>query len=123
MNAADLATRAAAGDFSPEVAEWLQRGMAAHLAGQPLEQSLGLCDSARMRARNQHLTAAAARIDAGRGVPPHRLAGELELAINRFMSSRRTSGDKAVDQCLQAAAATGARPICTQRALYDLLKL
>lgn len=118
-----LAQRAAAGDLDPEAVQWLAAGFRRFLgAGDSLELALGLRDSARMQARNQHLTAAAALIDAGRGVEPFPLAGELALAVKRF-KGRGTSGDKAVDQCLQAAAATGARPICTQRALYDLLKL
>lgn len=120
MNSADLAQRAAAGDFSPEVAAWLVRGIRAHLQGEPLEQALGLCHASRLMARNHHLVAAAEIIDAGRGLGTWQLACELSNLIKR-RKSRGSSGDAAVDQSLRAAEATGAWPLSSERRLYDVL--
>lgn len=122
MNAATLANLAAQGEFSPQVQAWLARGLAQYLAGDSLEQALGLCDSSRMAARNAHLLEAAAILDEGRALSPWKLAGLLAQAIRR-RETRGSSGDDGVDLALMAAEATGARPVRTQRALFGLLKL
>lgn len=120
MNAATLANLAAQGEFSPEVRQWLRLGLAAYLAGDSLEQALGLTGGSRVQARNGRLVAAAKIIDAGRGLTNWRLAGELRAAILRRLH-RGSSGDTAVDLVLQAAEATGARPLRSRRRLFDLL--
>lgn len=120
MNAATLANLAAQGEFSPQVQAWLARGLAQYLAGDPLEQALGLTGGSRVQTRNLHLLEAAMILDDGRGLTDWRLAGELRAAILRRLH-RGSSGDHDVDLVLQAAEATGVRPLRSRRRLYELL--
>lgn len=62
----DFVMRAAAGDFSPEVIEWLRDGVSRHMAeGCTLDQCLGLDRGSRYRARNAALDDAARALDDG----------------------------------------------------------
>lgn len=62
----DLVARAARGDFSPEVLDWLRVGIARYLSdGSALDQCLDLDRGSRHRARNAALDDAALALDDG----------------------------------------------------------
>lgn len=126
----DLACRAAAGDFAPDVRLWLQRGLADHLAGADLHQSLGLDPASRVRARNAALREAAALLSENGTAGPWAVAGRLAQAIRRYErriapmvaldpARARTLGP--LDAALRRAFLAGNRMVRTRRKLFDLV--
>lgn len=77
-----LARRAANGEASAIINEWLSGGMARYLAGERLDVALRLDRVNRIRQRNEALLKAAELLDDGRG--PWPLARRLQDAIERF---------------------------------------
>lgn len=124
---AELVRRAAAGDFSPEVAAWLAEGMRRHLAGDDLAQAFGLDRASRLRQRNRALRAAAALLDQDDG--PWRCACRLAAAIRRYEARIRPLLKRdphmplaPLDQALRQAFDTGERVPSTARNLFELIK-
>ncbi|PTD96394.1 hypothetical protein [Pseudothauera lacus] len=123
----ELVRRAAAGDFSPEVAAWLAEGMRKHLAGDDLQHSLGLDRASRVRERNKALQEAAELL-AGDD-DPWRCAGRLEAAVKRFearilplLLRDPQLPISPVDKALRRAFDSGLRVPGTARNLYELIR-
>ena len=124
----DLAHQAAAGQITPEVANWLSTALRRHLAdGLDLDQAFGLDRAARLRQRNQALQDAAALLAADDG--PWRCACRLEAAIRRFEARilPRLKGDPSaplapIDAALRRAFDTGQRVPTTARNLFELIR-
>ena len=119
-----LAHLVAAGRVDADVLAWLRDGLARHLAGEPLEQSLGLDRASRLRARDRALLRAADAL--GPSPSTWATAGRLAAALRRFdtrVRPRLKPDDELppLDEALRAAFACGERVPATQRALYALL--
>lgn len=120
---------AAGGSLDDEALAWLAHGLRRFLAGDaPLEVCLRLTASNRISARNSALLCAAGILDAGRNLPAWELADYLAHAVNRFETvtwPRIQSGQQGplspLQTALRDAFATGAKPLTSQRRLYDLL--
>lgn len=85
---AELARRAAAGDMAPEVLVWVRTGLARHLAGDDLEQAMGLDRASRLRQRNQALQEAAALL--APVADPWPAAGRLAEAVRHYQDRTAT---------------------------------
>lgn len=121
-----LARRLADGDNSPDVVQWVSRGVAKYLRGEGLYEALGLDRSSLLRERNAALRRAADLLDLGDG--PWKTAGRLAAAIKRFetrtlpLYRRGQASPSPIDQALLDAFATGCRIPKTQRKLHDFLR-
>lgn len=124
----DLARRAAAGDFSPEVAHWITEALRRHMeAGEPLEAALGLDRASRLRQRNESLRQAAAQLATG-ATSAWDLALRLAGAVARYKGRVRPlleAGHQVqmtpVDEAIHAAFATGCPVPATARNLYHYI--
>lgn len=84
-SSAQMAERAANGDFSPEVVQWVQTGFAAHLRGDPLDSALGL-DSVSRKREAYRLIREIAELLGGDQCGAWQLAERVEKAISYFES-------------------------------------
>ncbi len=125
----DLVRRAAAGDFSPEVATWLKDGFSRYQAGDDIGQALGLDRLSLIRDRNAALLEAARLLD--EGGRPWRVAGLLAAAIKRFERRIAPALERdpsmplsPVDDAIRRAMETDgqSRVPRTQRTLYELIR-
>ena len=123
-----LAERLAAGDPDPEALAWLAHGLRRFLAGAaPLDVCLRLTASNRISTRNRALIRAAGILDAGQNLPAWELADRLRQAVNRFEAVWKRIQAGAQDplsplqSALRDAFASGARPLTSQRRLYELI--
>lgn len=123
----ELFRRAAAGDFAPEVLQWIAAAMRRHRDGVDLDQALRLDRASRLRERNQALQDAAALLAADDG--PWRCACRLEAAIRRFearigpLLARDPGMHLApIDEALRRAFDTRQRVPTTARNLFGLIR-
>lgn len=126
---ANLVRRAASGDFSPEVASWLQRGFALYQAGEEMNQAFGLDRVSLIRKRNAALLEAAKLLEDGRR--PWHVAGLLAASIQRFEVRVAPALEKdpsislsPVDDAIRRAMETDcqSRVPRTQRTLFELIR-
>lgn len=126
---ADLARRAASGDFSPEVATWLKNGFTRYQAGEDIGQAFGLDRLSLIRKRNAALMEAARMLD--EGGRPWRVAGLLSDAIKRFERRVAPALERdpsiplsPIDDAIRRAMETDSqsRVPRTQRTLYELIR-
>ena len=124
-----LAERLAAGDPDPEALAWLAHGLRRFLAGAaPLDVCLRLTASNRIATRNRALIRAAGILYADQHLPPWELADRLRQAVNRFETvtwKRIQAGAQdplsPLQSALRDAFASGAKPLTSQRRLYELI--
>lgn len=124
-SAVELAQRAAAGEFGPEVCAWLQRGFARQQTGASLDAALELDRASRIRARDQALLRAAQVL--GPASSTWALAVRLAEAVRRFdvrVRPRLVPGDELppLDDALRSAFACCVGVPATARQLYALLR-
>lgn len=124
---AELARRAAAGDMDPEVLVWVRTGLARHLAGDDLEQAMGLDRASRLRQRNQALQEAAALL--APGADPWPAAGRLAEAVRHYLNRTAPLVERdparalsPLDALLRRAFEAGPRVPVTQNNLYLQLR-
>ena len=118
------------GEPSPEMVEWLRRGLQRHLRGEaPLAVALELSSSACGSARNRALRRAADLIADGRGeLPPLTLAKRLSAEMRRFervMLRHVRDGlqpENPLDAALADAYIADASPPTSPRQLLRLLR-
>lgn len=123
----NLARRAAAGDLSPVVAEWITSGLSRFLAGDDLAVALQLDRASLLRQRTRALQDAAALLDEGDGA--WAIAGRLAAAVSRYKSRIQPLLQRnpeyqvgAIDTALRRAFDTGAPIPSSKRRLYDVIK-
>jgi hypothetical protein len=122
-----LARRAASGDASPDVLEWIATSMRRHFDGDDVAVSLGLDRVSLIRERNRALNDAAALLDDGTGAWNTALL--LERAIRyhqaRVIPLLERDPNKAIgpiDGALRRAFQTGQRVPTTARNLYNVIR-
>lgn len=133
IDAITLAYELASGDSdmpTPCAVAWLRAGMRRYLRGEAstLEVALRLTGANRVAARNAALLKAARMIEDGDYMSTWSLAGKLHDAVTRFetvIAPRLYRNPETplcpIDQAIQAARQSGARPLQSRRRLFDLL--